>query len=1218
MIQKIFKYLIIPFFFFVISGPLISQDLFLKFNHITVSDGLPQNTVYSIVEDKYGFMWFGTWGGAIRYDGYNFKVFRADDGDSTGLPDSRIWAIVTDSVKNIWIATGERDYLNKYNYELENFTRIILDQAPTEVILAIDDQISGTVITAQNKLYKWIANKNGLQQINLKTNNIITYYADQINPFSLTDNQINSIYLDETGNIWLGTQNGGINHANINLKPFRYYYSGQHGKGLVDNLVRAVCIDKKGKLWIGSENQGITIIYRVSGVEEYSYIGKEILNNLEIRALYCDSKGFVWIGTKGGGLSYYNPRTNKFNTCTSDICQPWVFDIFEDYYGRLWVGTFYGLAIYDRTLDRFNCLDPHTTTRGIYIRDILEDRHHNLWIATEYAGVTKFEQDTSNNDSIKYKFIEYVHQRGNENSLINNVTYSLAEDQNGMIWIATNSGLSCLNPYGNTFKHFTKENGLPNELIMGVLFDGNESMWVSHKKGLTRINTNTYEMKSFNMLDGIQGNEFNQNTCYQHKESGEMFFGGTNGLNSFFSDSVKINFYKPSVVFTELSIMQQVIEPGTKYNNRVILNKSLVTTDEIALSWADKTFRLEFAALNFANPTGNKYKYKLEGYDEQWTITDATIRFATYSYLPAGKYVFKVLASNSDGIWCDSPAELKIIVLPPWWLTSWAILVYCIIGLIFIWFIYNYIVSRIKLKKNEEIHQAKLQLFTEVSHEFITPLTLIIDPLEKIIYDKIDKPPTKHHYQLMYRNAKQLLLLINQLLDFRKLEAGHLTLNIQNSDIIECIRDITAAFESKAVERNIDFSFESSLKELKVNFDKAKLNMIFNNLLSNAFKFTPENGQIAVKVEMETLDNQKIKITVKDTGTGIDKDEQEKIFEIFYQTNNTTTNKEGSGIGLSLTRELVLLHGGEIKVESEAGSGSCFTVILPIKQGENITIPATQPKLFEFFRKKRLIKIVSVKSDISHLPIVLVVDDSADIRNYIKLNFGNHYQIITASNGSEGLQKALDIIPDIVISDVMMPEMNGFELCDYLKKDERTSHVPIILLSVQQSPEAKTKGYKTGADAYVTKPFNTNVLLAQVKNLLEQRQRLRELFIHGSKIEIKKISINEVDEAFLNKITSIIEENLDNEKFEIDALALKVNMSRSQFFRKVKALTNKSTNEFITTLRMNKALEYLISGKFNIAETAYKVGYSLPNNFTRAFLKRFGKTPSDYIKDSIE
>jgi len=453
-------------------------------------------------------------------------------------------------------------------------------------------------------------------------------------------------------------------------------------------LVRAVCIDKKGKLWIGSENQGITIIYRVSGVEEYSYIGKEILNNLEIRALYCDSKGFVWIGTKGGGLSYCNPRTNKFNTCTSDICHPWVFDIFEDFYGRIWVGTFYGLAMYDRTLDRFNCLDPHTTTRGIYIRDILEDRHHNLWIATEYAGVTKFEQDTAHNDSIKYRFIEYVHQQGHENSLINNVTYSLAEDQNGMIWIATNSGLSCLNPYNNTFKHFTEENGLPNELIMGVLFDGSESMWVSHKKGLSRINTNTYEMKSFNMLDGLQGNEFNQNTCYQHNETGEMFFGGTNGLNSFFSDSVKINFFKPSVVFTELSIMHQAIEPGTKFNNRVILNKSLVTTDEIALSWAEKTFRLEFAALNFANPTGNKYKYKLEGYDEQWTTTDATIRFATYSYLPAGKYVFQVLASNSDGIWCDSPAELKIIVLPPWWLTSWAILVYCIIGLVFIWFIY--------------------------------------------------------------------------------------------------------------------------------------------------------------------------------------------------------------------------------------------------------------------------------------------------------------------------------------------------------------------------------------------------------------------------------------------------------------------------------------------------------------------------------------------------
>lgn len=1211
------KFKAIAAFFFLLPFAVFqleAQEPVLKFSHLTVNNGLPQNSIHAIAKDKYGFMWFGTWGGACRYDGYSFKVFRANENDPGAFADNMIDAIVTDAQQNIWIRTGERDCLYQYSYEYETFRRFSIKKVAPYIIKRAEQQAA-----AENKQFKFTATEAGLKQINKRTGRESIYRVNTNAPFSINDQSIYVTYLDDADNLWIGTRKGGVNHANLKIKPFNYYSADHAGKGLISNEVRAVCKDKSGRLWIGSEDMGVTVLEQTAKGDTYQYFNTEKpIDNRRIRSLYCDRFGFVWIGTKGG-LDRYDPRSKMLKHYPADqrqpgsITDPNVFAMLEDSEGTMWIGTFSGLAKYDRTNDRFVYV-PQAATGGVQIRAILEDHQKNLWIATEDRGLTKLIRSSRSSDVSRFKAVRYMHSDGNDSSLITNRLYSLAEDGSGMIWIATNQGLSRLNPKNNTFKNFFMKDGLPDDIIMGLLYDGKKSMWISHKKGISRMNTTTFDLQNFNVNDGLQSNEFNQNACFRDPATGALFFGGPNGLNSFFPDKIKINTDKPRTVLSQLSVMNQVLRPGLKINDQVILKKSLLYTNEINLSWWNKNFTLEFAALHYANSLGNSYKYKLEGYDNHWIYTSGYMRTASYSHLPSGNYTFKVYGSNNDGVWSDTPAMLHVKILPPWWFSWWAIALYIAVGGFMILFVFKYISARIELNKNEEIHQSKLQFFTGISHEFRTPLTLIIDPLEKLISEKLDKDTIKQYHTLMHRNAKQLLLLINQLLDFRKLESGHLTLNMQQADIVAFVKTAATAFESKAKDRDIYFSVQSSVPSLNTRFDSAKLHMVLNNLLSNAFKFTADRGEITVSIGVLNEENPMVVIKVRDTGVGIPAEEQKKVFDIFYQSEHSGAPQEGSGVGLALTKELVRLHGGEIVLESVAGQGAAFSVLIPVTEEGQVPETESAAEVFPVQQEKAGTGSAPLAASTLDLPLLLLVEDHADIRHYLELNLSKAYRIIMASNGSEGFQQAIETIPDLIVSDVMMPGMNGLELCRALKSDERTSHIPVILLTARQSDESKTEGYETGADAYVTKPFNTNVLQAQIRNLLEQRQRLRELFSQGSAMEIKKIAINGTDEAFLNKVVQHIHEHLEDEAFNINALSELLLMSRSQFYRKIKALTNQSLLDFVTTIRMNKALEYLLSGEYNISETAYKVGYSMSSNFSRTFTRHFGVSPSKYLE----
>lgn len=1195
------------------------QNTHLKFEHLTVNDGLPQNSVYSITKDKYGFIWFGTWGGAVRYDGYHVKVFRANENDSTALSDNRVSAIVTDSLNNIWIEVEPRDYLFLYNYEKENFHRIPRDNTPSYILDKINIQYRYSVKRASNDTYEWFTSSNGLLQINRQTGDSVLYQADQNDPSSLSDNITKYIYLDDQQHFWVGTQSGGVNHADLNTKPFVNYHKGSEGKGLVDNVVRAMTVDHQGRIWVGSENHGITIIDPSKKENKYTYIGSKFLNDLMIRNLFCDSQGLVWIGTKKG-LVYYDPAKDEFKNCSLNMCHPSVFAIAEDQQGAIWVGTYNGLALYDRNLDEFHCINKASGLAGNQIMDLLVDQENNLWVATEEGGLSKLSPPPNFIGKKEFTITNYTENIGQENGILSNRIYSLAEDKTGNIWAATDAGLSQLSPRNNRFQNFTKQNGLPDDFTTALAADAQGSIWVSHTKGLTKVNAETGAMQSFNMQDGLQGNEFKQNAAFQHAPSGMLFFGGSNGLTSFQPSQIKANPYPPKVVLTQLDVMHQDVQIGNKVNDRIILENALLATEEITLTWWDKTFMLEFTALHYANPRSNKYKYMLEGYDADWIFTDASRPTASYANLPAGDYTFKVHGANSDGLWNETATTLKIKILPPWWLSWWAMLIYFMLFCTLAWLVYRYLNSKIQLRKKEAIHQAKLHFFTEVSHEFRTPLTLIIDPLERLIAEKPQQKVAEQYYQLMHRNAQQLLALVNQLLDFRKLESGHLQLDLENSDLVAFVRSLAASFEEMAKQRQISFKVTTNSTPLIIPFDHAKLTMVLNNLLSNAFKFTPNQGKITLDLKETSQPKKGVIIQVKDTGQGISKEELEKVFGIFYQASNNKGQYKGSGIGLSLTKELIALHGGKIMVDSELGKGSCFSVFLPDNTTSSETsrtvITNTEPLSFEDKGDEKK-KPVSHNNDPDRA-VILVVDDNDDIRTYVEMNFDQEYQVLTANNGLEGLASATNHIPDLIISDVMMPDMNGLEMCEKLKTDERTSHIPIILLTARQSAAAKTEGYETGADAYVTKPFDTSVLRAQVHNLLEQRKRLRELFSNGSAKDLKKIAVNATDVAFLEKTRQLIESNLESENLDIDSLAEQLNMSRSQFYRKIKALTNKSASDFVTSFRMNQAAEFLLSGQYNISETAYKVGYSIPNNFTRAFAKHFGSSPSQFIKEKTE
>ena len=910
----------------------------------------------------------------------------------------------------------------------------------------------------------------------------------------------------------------------------------------------------------------------------------------------------IWIAF-AGNLINYHPQTNKFNK--------------YDYSG---IGE-------DA---KHSCYDVTKTSNG------------HVWVATGRGLLHAIPSQKEDQSIFTFEMIRKKKEGATQ--LRNNVVTSLLTDSKdeNILWIGTRGGgLHRLDTRDMSFSFLNTKNGLPNDVIYGILNDDYGNLWMSSNKGIIRYNPETFVIKNFTTAAGIQSNEFSTWT-YAKSADGTMLFGGANGLNVFHPDDLKGNPYIPKVWITGLYVNNEAVN---NRNSMGLLERSIEYTSEITLPFRQNNIALEFAALEFSAPLENKFRYYLEGAEAPW-IHESTDNQAQYLKLQPGNYTFKIKVSNSDGVWNEQVKELKINILPPWYRTNLAYLGYFLLLGLGIWQFVKFRENRYRLKMEveqkskettrlKELDEFKSRFYTNITHELRTPLTIIMGMSEQI--KKAPDQWSLKGAKMIKQNANKLLHLVNQILELRKLDANELRVNLVHGDIVNYLRYLSESFKTFAQSKEIELHFLTAQPSILMDYDQDKILRIISNLLSNAIKYTEHGGNIYFHID-EKIENDHalLQLRVEDTGTGIPTSELPHIFDRFYQVDDTLTRKgEGTGIGLALTKELVQFLKGEIKVSSGVGKGTTFTVNIPITRnaqievGENLNTNST---VFEDTSKNKIAESKSEDSNpsfsastipsssqqqntsptsVEDFPTILIVEDNTDVREFMIACLQDNYQITTAENGQEGISKAIELVPDLIVSDVMMPLKNGFELCTTLKEDKRTSHIPIILLTAKADIESKILGLEKGADAYLSKPFEPRELLVRLEKLLQLRKKLQQRYT-GMQITLSDLpnDNNPLEDEFIQKIKNIIYQNMDDEDFGIIHLCRSLAMSRTQVHNKVKALTGKPTSIFIRTIRLYKGKELLETTDMTISEIAYEVGFKYPTNFSKFYSQEFGIRPS--------
>jgi signal transduction histidine kinase/ligand-binding sensor domain-containing protein/CheY-like chemotaxis protein/methylphosphotriester-DNA--protein-cysteine methyltransferase len=1055
---------------------------------------------------------------------------------------------------------------------------------------------------------------------------------------SLAENSLPAMIRDSTGTIWLGTFKSGINYYHqigIQFPLFRHHPHDPHSLSFDD--VNKFAEDTAGNIWIGSNGGGLIHFDRRRNTFR-QYLNdpanpNSLANNIVV-SLLVDHDNHLWIGTYFGGLDYFDGK--RFIHYRHDDHRPAsladdrVMYLYEDSDRDIWAGTLAGgLDRFDRKkngFDHFNSTQSNSIKNN-YVSSILEDREHNLWIATAY-GI----------DVLDKRNGRFTHYSSENNQLSTDNVILLFRDSRNNMWVATRDGLNLFLPEKNSFQSFSTDNGLPDNTIRGIVEDLDHDLWVSTANGLSRITITTngdrpgpvrIRCRNYHEKDGLQGREFNERTALATRD-GSLLFGGPNGFNLFRPDNIT-----------------NTTHVGEQIGNRIVLDRSISETPEITLTHSQDVFSIEFAALDFVDNPGDKYAYTLEGFNKNWLVTDGNARKATYTNLDAGTYTFRVKASDEDGQWYDREANLKIIVLPPFWKTPLAYVIYAL-ALIGILLIARRMVirkarmrfaleqERRETKRLHEIDLMKIRFFTNMSHELRTPLSLILAPVEKLLTDPAVSDPHPQ-YEMIRRNARRLLHLVNQLLDFRKMEVNELRLHPRQGDILKFVREISYSFNDLAERKNISFAWHSDKDSLLTSFDHDKIERILFNLLSNAFKFTPANGAVSVDLTTEhAADKTILSIRVKDTGIGIAPDIRNKIFERFFQSDvPDTILNQGSGIGLAITQEFVRMHHGQLSVESELNKGSCFTIRLPFTP---LTASPAPPAVLNGNVSTHLNGNASTTSNGSPVinpsatingspvitpptpangtpakqPTILIVEDNEDFRFYLKDNLRHFYSIIEAADGKEGWRKALAEHPDLIVSDISMPAMNGMELCKKISTDERTAQIPVILLTAMTGEGAELNGLRTGAIDYIIKPFNFELLLSRIRNFLAHTATVRKTYQRQVQAAPAALDIESAEEAFIKGVLEHIEKNMGNPDFSVGELSTRFHTSRSTFYKRLLLLTGKTPIEFIRHIRLQRAAELLEKSQLTVAEIAYTVGFNNPKTFSQYFKEEFSRIPSAY------
>jgi len=1266
------------------------KNNFTRYKHNTANPkSLSNNHVSCITEDRKGNLWISTLGGGVNLFKPKEEIFisfRHEAKKNNSLSSDDVSYICRDSQDNFWV--GTKNGLNIFYPETGSFE--LYKNLGNYNKEKLNNSIN--IIKEDRKGNLWLGTEdNGLILFNHKENTFAEYRHIEKDPTSLSSNLIRSILIDKAGNVWIGSVNGGLDLFNeVTHSFFHYQNEPDNVFSLSQRTVSALFEDNQGNIWAGTHRGGVNLY--MPNTEKFTLYRQEqqknSLSHNDVKAFYEDSYGNLWIGTDGGGLNLFDRNKNTFRHFkydpynTNTIGSNEVLHIMEDSERNLWVGTWGGgLCLFNRSTESFtrylnNPADSLSISSN-YIQKIFEDSKKNLWVATYYGGLNLFNKKTNH-------FTRVINAPGNNSKLQGNNIVSLAEDKEGNSWIGTDDGgLNCYNPVTKNFTHYfnneernpdlriifidskgrlwigqtglyifypkqksfslyTDKAGLNTEFIKGIAEDGQGNFWISTSNGITQFNPENFSFKKYNTADGLQGLEYEAN-AYLKTKDGEIFFGGLNGFNSFYPKNIRTNTFIPPVYITDFQIFNKKISP-TEDNSP--LQTDISFTDKITLTYKQSTFSFSFAGLNYTSSENNQFAYKLENWDKDWNYTGIE-RKASYTNVSPGKYLFKVRASNNDGIWNEEGRSVIVIITPPFWDTWWfrLLVLLSMVSAVIIFYRFRRKLEKRNMeeRKREEMHQVQLQFFTNISHEFRTPLSLILGPVEKLQKEDT-RTEFNHYYKVIQRNAGRLLSLINELMDFRKSESGALHLNVMPGNLNLFLNEIAEEFSELAIQKNIQFTVKAPEGIKETWFDRQVLEKIITNLLSNSFKYTADDGNITVQASeylndfKSSFQNQLIinndyngkkyiYLRVADSGIGISKESVTHLFERYYKISESHL---GSGIGLAFVKSLTLLHKGRIYVYSERNKGTEIIIGIPVSKDDydkkerwiqNKESGGSKPEgiyskydhLMQVFEEKQ--PQAKESTGLAKKNHILVVDDNEELRVFLKESLNHHYIISEAVDGQSGFNKAKEESPDLIISDVMMPGINGIDFCKLIKEDIETSHIPFIMLTAKDALESRIEGVESGADFYFSKPLSVQLLELTIKNIFTQKQKLKERYLKDEHAEAKDLVHSNRDKEFIAQLISIIELHLTNPDLDVDFICVQIGMSRTSLYTKIKNITGQSINDFIRTIRLKKAVQLMTHEDIPLIEVMYCVGIQTQSYFTKAFKKEFGKTPSQYLKD---
>lgn len=1179
--------------------------------YMNTNSNICSNKINTIYEDRFGNIWIGSQDNGIsvlNIDNHTIDNYAHDPKDKQSLSSNKVFSIIEDPSGKILVATIDGS-IDAFDYNSRTFQRNYIPSVEMVYTLYTD-----------SKKNLWIGTDgNGLKRYDYNDKTLTTYESELIN-LDMRDAKVHSIFEDKQHNIWVALYQKGVLmiplkdkiFKNIGFNPF---YAD---KNIGNECCLTILEDHNREIWVGTDGDGIYKLDTKRKVKQH-YTKAEFPANV-VLSIFEDSHNRIWVGTYLYGLFLYDEATNRFikkslycgNTEVSHVNT-----ITEDSNGHLWIGTNeYGVCKYDPATGEtefllYNVLKSKDQILSNSINAVDIDGHY-LWIGTSVAGLNRYNMVTGS-------FENYTVENG---KLSNNNIFALTADHRGGVWVGTNWGLNYINPSTEEILQYTEKDGLPNAAISGIVIDSNKHLWISTYYGLSHYDPQKGRFTNYYTSDGLINNEFRRGAYFQ-SNSGEIFVGGINGITFFSPFENQPNYELSNLVFTDLFIYNKPITPGKTQST---LEKSIDYAQKIKLSHDIKNFSISFSALEYNNPNNVIYQARLNGFEKDWTTLPQGNNTVTYTNLKPGKYTLQIKAHLPN----TSPLhrEIDIIVTPPIWLSWWAKTLYLLSLVTGLYFAYISIKNRHEQKKENQkkqnennIMQSQLQFFTDISHEIRTPLTLILTPIEELIKSTND-PDLKATYKIIDQNGHRILRLVNQVMEMRKLDKGQVKLCAEQTHVDEFIQEIIVSFKHLAQEKNIAFNLRVENNLPLVWIDQEKLDKVIFNVLSNAFKYTPENGKIEMSVD--TTDTH-LRIRIADTGCGIPKDLRETVFNRFYQVPNENNKiKMGTGIGLHLSRKLMDIHHGKIFVEDNDLPGTTFVILLPL---DDSYLKKEEKKLEHSDRSLATLvqtSVVPIESTTESAmtpgtnkrkPKLLIVEDNQEIKDYIHKVLSPEYQILEAQNGKEGLDMTIKEMPDCIISDVMMPEMDGIEMCDKIKKNEQTSHIPVIMLTAKTAIEQRIEGLKAGADSYIPKPFNIEHLKIRIQKLIELRRVMKNKYEGKNNLIKEEITLlKSTDEKFLEKLENIVISKMAQTDLSVETISQEIGLSRSQLQRKLKQLTHQNPSDYIRITRLRHAAWLLSSKNLSISEVSYVTGFSSLSHFSNCFKEFYGMSPSHYME----